>query len=46
MQSACLININPLITEDHMENKAEDDVSRFISILHESFDASFTRSSG
>ncbi len=45
MQSTCLADINSPITNDYTENKVEDDVSRFISILHESFDASFNHSS-
>ena len=42
VQSACHTDI----IKDNTENEVEDDVSRFISIVHESFNASFNRSSG
>ena len=46
VQSACHTDINSPIIKDNTENEVEDDVSRFISIVHESFNASFNRSSG
>ena len=46
MQSACHTDTNSPIIKYDTENEVEDDVSWFISRLHESFDASFNNSSG
>ena len=46
-QSACLADINhPATKNDHTENKVKNNVRRDVSVWHESFDASFTHSSG
>ena len=46
VQSARLADINSPSTNGHTENMVESNVSRDITTLHESFDASFTRSPG
>ena len=46
VQSARLADINSPTTNGHTENMVENNVSQDTITLHESFDASFTRSSG